>query len=81
MSDREQDDPLVVWEFPVPTKSSGRKMWPREIKEMAAAKFVARHTAAALARDVMANESLVGKLVRQPRSDEVKGNRIGFSEG
>lgn len=73
MSDSEQDVPLVVWGFPVPTKSNGRKMWPREIKEMAAVKFAAGHTVAAIARDVMANESLVGKWVRQPRSDEPPG--------
>lgn len=74
MSDSEQDVPLVVWGFPVPTKSNGRKMWPREIKEMAAAKFAAGHTVAAIARDVLANESLVGKWVRQPQSDEATGN-------
>ena len=74
MSDREQDNPLVVWGFPVPTKSNGRKMWPREITEMAATKFAAGHTVAAIARDVMANGPLVGKWVRQPRSDGAKGN-------
>lgn len=74
MSDSEQDAPVVVWGFPVPTKSNGRKMWPREIKEMAAAKFAAGHTVAAIAREVMANESLVGKWVRQPRHDEATGD-------
>lgn len=74
MSDSEQDTPLVVWGFPVPTKSNGRKMWPKQIKEMAAAKFAAGHTVAAIAREVMANESLVGKWVREPRREEATGD-------
>lgn len=74
MSDSEQDTPLVVWGFPAPTKSNGRKMWPKQIKEMAAAKFAAGHTVAAIAREVMANESLVGKWVREPRREETTGD-------
>lgn len=70
MSDSEQDTPLVVWGLQVPTRSNGRKMWPKQIKEMAAEKFAAGQTVAALAREIMANESLVGKWVREPRQDE-----------
>lgn len=74
MSDSEQDVPLVVRGFPGPTTSNGHKMWPREVTEMTAAKFAAGHTVAAIARDVLANKSLVGKWVRQLRSDEATEN-------
>lgn len=65
MSDGEQDVTLLVWGFPVPTKSNGRKMWPREIKEMAAAKFAAGYTVAAIARKVIGQSAHRAMAVRQ----------------
>ncbi len=60
MSDSAQYTAVVAWGFPVLTKSNGHKMWPTKIKEKATAKFAAGHSLAAIARDGMANESLVG---------------------
>lgn len=60
----------------MPTKSNGRKIWSKQIKEMAAAKFTARHTVAAIAREVMVNETLVGKWIREPWSDGAAGDGV-----
>lgn len=73
MSDSEQQGPLVVWGIPVPRKSNGRNMWPTQIKAMAAERFMAGQTVAAIAREVTANESLVGKWIRDNRRADAEG--------
>lgn len=73
MSDDEQQRPLVVWGIPVPRKSNGRNMWPAPIKAMAAERFMAGHTVAAIAREVTANESLVGKWIRDHKRADPDG--------
>lgn len=76
MSGSKQEGPFDVWGFKVPRKANGRSMWPRQIKEMAAAKFAAGHTVAAIARELTANESLVGKWVREQRSNGSAGDNV-----
>lgn len=80
MSDVELEGPLVIWGIPVPRKSNGRKMWPAEIKVMAAERVAAGKTVAEIARDTTANESLVGKWVRDHRGKATKRQQPEITE-
>lgn len=80
MSDGEFEGPLVIWGIPVPTKSNGRKMWPTEIKTMAAEQVAAGKTVAEIARETTANESLVGKWVRDHRGGKTKQRHPSITE-
>ena len=68
MSDNEAQGPVVVWGIPVPRKANGRHMWPDELKSEAARRVLAGETVAAIARDIQANESLVGKWLRDQKN-------------
>lgn len=67
MFDGEQDASRVIWGHPVPKKSNGRYMWPEQIKVMAAERVAAGATIAEVARELTANESLVGHWIRNLR--------------
>lgn len=68
MSDNEAQGPVVVWGIPVPRNANGRHMWPDELKTEAARRGLAGETVAAIARDIQANESLVGKWLRDHKN-------------
>ena len=73
MLDGGQDGPLVVRGIPVPRKPNGHHMCPARIKAVAAERFMAGQTVAAIAREVSANGSLAGKWIRDHKRADPDG--------
>lgn len=68
MSDLEKKGPVFAWGIPVPLKANGRHMWPDAVKEEAARRALSGETVAAIAREIAANESIVGRWIRDHKA-------------
>lgn len=70
----------MIWGIPVPRKSNGRKMWPTEIQFVVVEQVAAGKSVAELACDTTANESSMGRRVRDLRGHKVEQRQTSITK-